>query len=555
MPIRKLRQDTVKTLPYVGAHHKQQCIYWDDTLESFGVRVYASGRRTYVYTYRVNRRKRLARLGRVDALSLEQARKKASVCLAKVASNEDPQAVSDAVKAAITVEQLVTRYVEGYARPQQKMWREIQSSLSRNLLPKFRLTLARNLNSADIAPISVLIGIERPYAANHFLDAVRRMYNWAKRPARLVPADFENPASGIQRFPKRRRRRFITTVEMPKFIRALEQDESDYSRHAMWLLLLTGMRMREVLKAKWEHVDWDMGTLFVGLTKNGEPLLAPLCEAALIQLRMIPRTSGNPYIICGRDPGTHLKDLRSCLCRIRKRADMPDIRVHDLRRTVGSWLAQAGTSLHLIGDVLNHLDTSTTAGYAYFQTQHRRDALSGHAEKVLRLAAPHMLELTKVQSLTPAGLLSAPNQDTQSGPNQATKQHHYFTREALYKLVWTAPVLELAGRLGVSDMAISKLCQRTRIPIPYRGYWARLEAGQPMTPTPLPPAPEGLTELLRIRGNRVTPIADRDVLKPVEPVSQQGASMAESAFVSAPVEEDKSRGSRLNARAADVHDR
>ena len=537
MPVRKLRQDTVKTLPYVGAHHKQQCIYWDDTLESFGVRVYASGRRTYVYTYRVNRRKRLARIGRVDALSLEQARKKAAMYLAKVASNEDPQAVSDAVKAAITVEQLVARYVEGYAKPQQKMWREIQSSLSRNLLPKFRLTLARNLNSADIAPISVQIGIERPYAANHFLDAVRRMYNWAKRPARLVPADFENPASGIPRFPKRRRRRFITTVEMPKFIRALEQDESDYSRHAMWLLLLTGMRMREVLKAKWEHVDWDMGTLFVGLTKNGEPLLAPLCEAALIRLRMIPRTSGNPYIICGRDPATHLKDLRSCLCRIRKRADRPDIRVHDLRRTVGPWLAQAGTSLHLIGDVLNHLDTSTTAGYAYFQTQHRRDALSGHADKVLRLAAPHMLELTKVQSLTPAGLLSGSHQATQSEPNQAARQRHYFTREALYKLVWTAPVLELAGRLGVSDMAISKLCRRARIPTPYRGYWARVEAGQSMTPTPLPPAPDGLPELLRIRGNRATIACDSGVPNGVATTDCAPALLAETGHSSQAIQD------------------
>jgi len=501
MPSRKLRQDTVRTLPYIGGGEKRQCIYWDESLETFGVRVYPSGRRAYVCTYRVDRRKRLAKLGRVDGLSLDQARRKAMAYLAKVASNEDPQTHFDAVKTALTVEQLITKYIEGHAKPQKKTWREDQSVLSRNLLPKYKLTLARNMTSREIAAISVQIGTKHPYAANHFLDTVRRMYNWARKPALLVPSQMDNPSSGIQRFRKRKRRRFITTVEMPRFIRALEQDESDYPRHAMWLLLLTGMRMREVLKAKWEHVDWDMGTLFVGLTKNGEPLLAPLCEAALSRLKMIPTTSGNPYIICGRDPGTHLKDLRSCLKRVRKRADIPDIRVHDLRRTVGSWLAQGGTSLHLIGDVLNHLDTSTTAGYAYFQTQHRRDALSGHADKVLNLAAPHLVETAKVQSQTAASVLTNINQSNVA-EQQPGRTRHYFTREALYKLVWTAPVLEVAGRLGVSDMALSKLCRRAQVPTPYRGYWARLEAGQPMTPTPLPPAPPALPELLRIRGNR-----------------------------------------------------
>jgi integrase len=130
-------------------------------------------------------------------------------------------------------------------------------------------------------------------------------------------------------------------------------------------------------------LNWDMRTLFVGLTKNGEPLLAPLSEAALARLRVIPRMASNPHIICGRDPGKHLSGLGRALTRVLKRAGLENIRIHDLRRTVGSWLAQDGKSLHLIGDVLNHRDPKTTAGYAYFQTQQRRDA-RGHAIRNLR---------------------------------------------------------------------------------------------------------------------------------------------------------------------------
>ena len=503
MPHASFRQDTVRTLPYVGRGGKHQCIYWEANLECFGVRVFPSGRRTYVYSYRVQGRKRLGKIGRVDVLTLDQARKKVKACLGMVAQREDPQRDADAEKQVPTVEQLVNAYIREYARPKKKTWVDDQSTLMRNLLSVHRTVLATTITSAEISAIHVRIGATHPYAANSFLDVVRKMYNWAKKPAKLIPKDYDNPVAAITRFPQYKRRRFLTTVEMPRFIRGLEAEYSDYARHAIWVLLLTGLRMHEVLKSKWEHVDWDQGTLFIGLTKNGEPLLAPLSDAALARLRMIPRIAGNPYIICGQKPGKHLSYLHATFKRVKKRAGIENLRIHDLRRTVGSWLAQAGVSLHLIGDVLNHLNTSTTAGYAYFQTQDRRKALSDHGDKVLRLGAPHLLERGKPDSIVTDSLL-VPNPETDHAELSAdqARHRHYFRREALYALVWTAPVMEIASRLGVSDVALAKLCRRASIPLPYRGYWARVEAGQCPQVSALPPAPEGLPELLRIRGTR-----------------------------------------------------
>ena len=119
----------------------------------------------------------------------------------------------------------------------------------------------------------------------------------------------------------------------------------------MWLLLLTGVRLKELLRAKWEHIDWDATTLFIGFTKNGDPLLAPLSLAAIERLKQIPHQDNNPHIICGRDPGQPMFNMRKAWVRIRTAAQMPDLRIHDLRRTVGSWLARDGRSLHLIGQV------------------------------------------------------------------------------------------------------------------------------------------------------------------------------------------------------------
>ena len=82
------------------------------------------------------------------------------------------------------------------------------------------------------------------------------------------------------------------------------------------------------------------------------------------------------------------------------------------------------------------------------------------------------------------------------------RRSQYFKREALYELVWTAPVSEVAGQLGISDVALAKVCRRTGIPIPYRGYWAKINSGQSVLRTPLSEAPQGLPELLRIRGQK-----------------------------------------------------
>jgi hypothetical protein len=94
MPALKLRQDIVRTVPYRGSGGKHQCVYWDESLESFGLRVYPTGRRVYVCAYRVGHRKRLATLGRADALSLDHARKKAKTYLAKAANQRTRRATS-----------------------------------------------------------------------------------------------------------------------------------------------------------------------------------------------------------------------------------------------------------------------------------------------------------------------------------------------------------------------------------------------------------------------------------------------------------------------------
>jgi hypothetical protein len=188
--------------------------------------------------------------------------------------------------------------------------------------------------------------------------------------------------------------------------------------------------------------------------------------------------------------GQHLVNLTDPWSRIRKSAELNDLRIHDLRRTVGSWLVRDGASLHLVGAVLNHKDQKTTAGYAYFQTKERHKALDKHGKNVVEFAS--RVTATSPNSEEQATILSA-NLPPSRSPL-------YTFREALYKLVWSESTRTLSNRFGISDVGLAKACRRANIPTPDRGYWARVAAGQECEKTPLPPPEIATAKIVRFRG-------------------------------------------------------
>jgi integrase len=503
MTTRILRQDTIRSLPYLGAGNVQ-CIYWDQHLPCFGVRVYPSGRRAFVCSYRALGRKRLATLGRGDVLRLDAARKKAVAYLGQVAEGFDPQAPKDTLKAAGTVKSLADAYIGRHAKLKKNTWVDDESYLARHLLPRFGTRLALAITTDDMAKLHAEIGAKHPYAANRLLEIVRKMYNLGRKWG-LVPIDKASPASGVERFPETKRRRFVTPDELPQLSKAIDQEADEYVRHAVWLLLLTGLRRGELLKAKWSDVDWKQRTLLIPKTKNGEALLAPLSHAAVARLKVVPKLQGNPYIICGRKAGQHLVNLTDAWSRIRTAAGLSDLRIHDLRRTVGSWLVRDGASLHLVGSVLNHKDQKTTAGYAYFQTKERHKALDKHGRNVIDFAS----RLPAATADNPH-LLSPPSSDRAShrGPLRS------FTREALYVLVWSDPTRTVSRRLGISDVGLAKACKRANVPTPDRGYWARVGAGQECEKTPLHPLEPNAAKNINFRGRQRVEFVDGIDLKP-----------------------------------------
>lgn len=192
-----------------------------------------------------------------------------------------------------------------------------------------------------------------------------------------------NPARRVHKYGIQSRDPWVTPAELPRLVKAVTEEPNVYVRTAVWLYLLTGLRKNELLGLRWKDIDFDRRELRLGDTKAGRSHVVPLSAPAVEVLRKTPRMVGNPHVIASPvEPGRPLVNINKPWERIRKRADLEDVRLHDLRRTAGSWMATSGASLPLIGKVLNHSNPSTTQIYARLAEDAKRTALEEHGARI-----------------------------------------------------------------------------------------------------------------------------------------------------------------------------
>ncbi len=357
-------------------------------MPGFGCRVYPGGRKAFVLSYRVGDRKRLPTIGTYGVLTLDQARGAARSELAKVETEgADPVATREQERQSETVRDLCTAYLDRYAKVHKKSWSEDERRINNRILPVWASLTAQAIKRADVAALHSKIGTKEghPYEANRVRELVAKMFELAHRWG-FVPEDHRNPAQGIDDYKETKRDRWVTHDELPRLAQAINEEPNASARAALWLYLLTGARKSELLKAQWADVDWTRAELRLPDTKTGRVHDIPLSPPAVALLRDLPQTEGNPYVLPGKLPGAHLVNISKPWGRVRTAAGIEDVRLHDLRRTVGSWLAQSGNSLHLIGRVLNHSNQSTTAVYARFGEDSVRAALDQHGARIMGAA-------------------------------------------------------------------------------------------------------------------------------------------------------------------------
>jgi integrase len=372
---------------------RSEIIVFDEGLPGFGLRVRAGGKRTWIAQYRVGLSTRRLTLGSIDKVDPDEARKLAKAALARAQLGGDPQTekIEARARAALTLAAVAERYLRhAHGRLKTRSFEEVERSLTRHWAPLGKVPVdrfSRTIVAARLTDIAVEHG---PFAANRARAYLSGLFTWAMREGLAQ----ENPVIGTNKpIEERSRDRVLSDDELATVWRACRED--DYGR-IVRLLILTGQRREEA--GAMGHSEIDLTRALWSLprqrTKNGLPHEVPLSRTALEILGEQPRRNGRTLVF-GEGQGGFSGWGKAKLAldsRIAAAgAAVAPWRLHDLRRTVATGMAEIGVPPHVVEAVLNHL-SGHKAGVAGIYNRARYVA---EKRQALDMWAQHVLALTE----------------------------------------------------------------------------------------------------------------------------------------------------------------
>jgi integrase len=363
---------------------------------------------------------------------LEKVRAHAYMVLGQIADGKNPHEEAQRLKNETTLGELYQQYMTRYSKPHKRSWRYDEDEIPRFLGHWFNRRLS-SLERGEIQKLHEKVFSNNGlYQANTVLKRLRSMYNKASE----WGWEGTNPVVGIKHFKEKSRDRFIQPSEMPWLLRSLHEEANETARDFIWMLLLTGARKTNTLMMRWDQIQWDLREWRIPETKNGDPLNVPLVEQALAILQSRYASSSSAWVFPQeKDHKKHIIYPRSTWRRVLERATlerwslderlapwvtqairkappaslssisvyksvtrqaakeqvelprgMTDLRLHDIRRTFGTYQALTGASLQVIGKSLGHKSVETTQIYARLNLDAVRASVERATTTMLQLA-------------------------------------------------------------------------------------------------------------------------------------------------------------------------
>lgn len=383
MPSLKFNKKALQELqPPVDKPHAD---YFDQTIGKLALRVTRGGVKTFYVVTRAARQLTWLKLGRFPEMTVEQARDAAMRVLGEFASGANPAAVKRAQRAEMTFAQVFDLFL---IRKRKRDGSPIGDKTKRDYADVLRLHLAsiRNkklseIERAELVRIHTRLSKASPSTADKAMALVSSVYGFAIDHEHYAGA---NPAARVKKNPPKQRDRFLQPDEMPRFFEALEGLENPLMRDFFLLALLTGARRSNLAAMHWRDVDLTSGVWRIPKTKNGSPQNVALPPEAMevLQARQAV-TDPAGWVFPGTGKSGHLVEPRKAWEVLKEAAGLQDVRIHDLRRTLGSWQARNGASLLLIGKSLGHKTPQATAIYARLDLDPVRASVSAAASAML----------------------------------------------------------------------------------------------------------------------------------------------------------------------------
>jgi integrase len=311
------------------------------------------------------------KVARVGEMTPDEARGEARQILAAVRRGEDPAADRTAKRNGATVSDLLDTYLREHVakKNKPKTQREVERLVKKLIRPKLGSLKVSDLSLDDVKKFHDNLS-QTPRQANVALAFLQKALSLVEGKLRPIGS---NPCKLVQRFPEVERQRILNAEEMQRLRRALDRAQEDgieprAALDAFRLLALTGCRLSEILTLRWAQVDFGAGILHLGTTKSGEPRLHPFGSRTAAFMKAMDRAEDTKYVIPQpTDPKLPMRiDVAENVWRrIRKAAELEDVRIHDLRHGVGTHAAGIGASATDVRDLLGHQGIGMTARYIH----------------------------------------------------------------------------------------------------------------------------------------------------------------------------------------------
>lgn len=339
------------------------------------------GTKTFYFTRKHLARVRRIKLGRYPECSVAIARERAAKLHIDYDAGNDIVQIRKQERAELTLTAFFEIYHEQHCQLHNRRPEYARYHFERYIKPSLGNKQLSHIERADVAELHRFLGRSgRPRTANKAHSLLRAILN---RAIAWEYLSHPNPAQHVDRFKESSRDRFLQPTEMEAFHAAVGQ-EAEIVRDLIYLLLFTGARKTEALTMRWPDVDLNEAVWHIPDSKNGEPRRVALAGAALAILqRRSGDPSGSPWVFPGSDPTRHYVDPKRAWERVCDRAGINNLRIHDLRRTLGSWLLANGADLVTIQKALGHKDFRSTLVYARNNIDVVRREVNNAARKLM----------------------------------------------------------------------------------------------------------------------------------------------------------------------------
>jgi integrase len=373
---------TKRQVESVEPHAQQEVFVWDSELKGFGLRVFPTGRRTYFVQYRNQfARTRRKKIGVHGILTAEQAREEAKKILGDVAKGDDPSENRGIAQSKKNMAELAHEYLEVYAKLHkgQKSCKDDERRINNVILLKLGTKKIEEVTSKCLQELHREFK-DRPYEANRLMALLSKMFSLAIQ-WRWIS---ENPAKGVEKYHEEKRQRWLNDEELDRLLKVLAQYHNQDVPNVIRLLILTGSRMSEVLNAVWEQFDLQKGVWSKPShsTKQKRFEHVPLSSQTLQLLFKMKKSSNSIFLFPGKVEGKPIHTIKKAWHTIRTRAELPEVRLHDLRHAYASHLVSSGLSLSIVGKLLGHTQAATTQRYAHLADEPLRAATEVFGQKV-----------------------------------------------------------------------------------------------------------------------------------------------------------------------------